>query len=257
MPNRYEFIISLIKEAGERVLLARDREFSVASKEGGDWRNIVTSVDLEVNHFLIASINAAFPGENVYSEETKDSEQIGSYWSLDPLDGTSNFARGIPHYAVVISYIEHKQPIVGAIYNPVTKELFSFEKDKGAFLNGAQIKVSEITALKDAYVMLHIGRKDEVREWGLALQRGLLEKAKKNMNLGSSALDLAFLASGRVDVVVYGTMTTLDVAVATALVRAAGGEVYSLDGAPIQFLSTPQQIIGTANKELFDALATL
>jgi myo-inositol-1(or 4)-monophosphatase len=257
MQNRFDFIVSLIKEAGQKVLESRDKHLEVSSKNG-DARDLVTNVDLEVNQFITESINAEFPNELIYSEETKDKvNEGGSFWSVDPIDGTSNFARSLPHYAVVISWMENGEPIMGAIYNPVTKELFSFEKSRGSFLNGSPIKVSTISTLKEAYILLHIGRKEDIREWGINLQKAFLAGAKKNINLGSSALDLAFLAAGRVDVVIYGTMTTMDIACATALVRASGGDVYSIDGTPVEFLTTPQQIIATSNKALFEEISKI
>jgi myo-inositol-1(or 4)-monophosphatase len=254
MENRYEFIVALVKEAGNRILEAKEKNFEVNTKNE-DRRDFVTSVDLEINEFLTSKIQEKFPDEVVLSEETDVSPQGDqSYWSVDPIDGTSNFARGIPHYAVVISFLVNEEPVVGAIYNPVTKDLFSFEKDKGSFLNDKPIHVTQISDLKEAYVLLHIGRNEKVREWGLTLQKFFLGSAKKNINLGSSALDLAYLACGRVDAVIYGTMTTIDVAVATALLREAGGEVYSLNGDSIKFTKDPQQIIATATKELFEEI---
>lgn len=255
MQNRYNFVLALIQEAGQKVLESRDKHIDVSSK-GGDERDLVTNVDREVGEFITERIKAAYPDEAVRSEEA-ESETKDSFWSIDPIDGTSNFARNIPHYAVVISYIENRVPVVGAIYNPITKDLFSFEKGNGAFENNRPIKVSGVTTLKDAYVLLHIGRKEDVRDWGIKLQKHFLAHAKKNTNLGSSALDLAFLASGREDVVIYGTMSTMDIAVAAELLRAAGGEIYSPDGVPMQYKKEPQQIIATASRELFDEISKI
>jgi myo-inositol-1(or 4)-monophosphatase len=210
-----------------------------------------------VNTFIINKIKESYPNDNIYSEESPDGVITNSFWSIDPIDGTSNFSRGIPHFAVVISYIENSEPIVGAIYNPITKELFSFDKNKGAYLNDKLIQVSKINNLKESFIILHIGRKEEVREWGLRLQKYFLANVKKNMNLGSSALDLAFLAAGRVDVVIYGTMTTLDIATAMSIVRMAGGEVYDIEGKPIELKKVPQQIIATANRELFEEVSKI
>ncbi len=257
MQNRYKFVIQLVKEAGERVLESKEKHIKISIK-GGDPRDIVTNVDIEVGSFVSEKIRESFPGEIIYSEE--DSSSISgqkSYWSVDPIDGTSNFARSIPHYATVISYIENGEAIVGAIYNPVTKELWSFEKGNGAFLNGKPIRVNEVSGIKEAYILLHIGRKPEVLDWGMKLQKEFMVRAKKNTNLGSSALDLAFLASGRVDAVIYGTMTTADIAVATGLVREAGGEIYGVDGNPIELRDTPQQIIATSTKDLFEEIAKI
>ncbi|TSD03492.1 MAG: myo-inositol-1(or 4)-monophosphatase [Parcubacteria group bacterium Athens0714_16] len=255
--NKYNFIISTIKQAGDILIDSREKYFSVSSKDG-DSRNIITSVDLEVNNFLEKMIHSTYPDEIIFSEETEDviTTKTG-FWSLDPIDGTSNFARNIPHFAVVISYIENNEPVVGAVYNPITRELFSFEKNIGAYLNEKKISVSDVSTLKESYILLHIGRSDDVREWGIKLQRILLGKAKKTINLGSSALDLCFLAAGRVDAVIYGTLTTKDIAAAIAIVREAGGEVYDISGIPVSINKEPQQIIATTNRELFKEISQL
>lgn len=248
--DRYNFIIVTIKQAGQLLLDSRKKHFEISSKEG-DYRNVVTAIDFEINDFLEKAIRSTYPEEIIFSEETRDSvAEQASFWSLDPIDGTSNFARNIPHFAIVISYVENNEPIVGAVYNPVTNELFSFKKGKGAYLNGEKISVASISLLKEAYALLHIGRLKEIHEWGLAIQGIFLREAKKTINLGSSALDLCFLAAGRVDIVIYGTMTTRDIATAIAIVREAGGEVYDVTGNPVAISSAAQKIIGTANKSL-------
>ena len=253
--DRYQLILSNVTAAGDLLLKERESKFSVSIKEG-DYRNIVTSVDIEVDSFIKKSIQSAFPNDKIYSEESadKDSSQGDSFWSIDPIDGTSNFARGIPHFAVCLGYVENGSCVVGAVYNPVTKDLFSFQKGGGAFLNGSPIKVSGIDNLKEAYVLLHIGRPQELRQWGLDLQKKLLDSAKKTINLGSSALDLCFVACGRVDATVYGTLTTLDCAPAIGILHEALGEIYDSSGKPIELTKGPQKIFATSSKALFDQI---
>ena len=256
MEARDDFIIKTIREAGALLLESRQQAFAVSTK-GGDPRDLVTSVDIEVNDFVTKKIKSEFPDEAVLSEETNQETTGESFWSIDPIDGTSNFARSIPHFAIVITYFVDNVPVTGAVFNPVTGDLFSFKKGTGAFLNGEKLAVSSVTEVKDAYVILHIGRKESVREWGLNLQAKFLAQAKKNINLASSALDLCFLAAGRVDAVIYGTMSTRDIATAVAIIREAGGEVYDLNASPIEFTDHPQQIIGTATKELLGEILAL
>lgn len=251
--TKYQFIISTIKEAGEILLESRKKNIDITTKD--DYRDLVTNVDLEVNDFISKSINAAYPGEIIFSEESKQNiETSNSYWTIDPIDGTSNFARGIPSYAIVLAWVENGESVIGAIYNPITRELFSFEKGKGSFLNNEKINTSSISDIKESYVLLHIGRKEELREWGINLQKFFLANAKKNINFASSALDLCFLASGRVDIVIYGTLTTKDISAAIGLVRGAGGEVYDSHSAPVSLSDIPQKIFAVANKELFEKM---
>jgi myo-inositol-1(or 4)-monophosphatase len=249
--TRHQFILATIVEAGELLMKAREEKFTVSIKDG-DARNLVTSVDLEVDAFIKKAIRETFPGDVIYSEETTGGEgESGSFWTIDPIDGTSNFSQSIPHFAVCIGYVESGVPVTGAVYNPVTRELFSFEKGKGACMNGKPITVRPIEKLADAHVLLHIGRKPELADWGLTLQRKLLSSAKKNLNLGSSALDICFVAAGRADASVYGTLTTKDIAPALGILREAGGEMYIENGDQAGLSDKAQKVFATATKELF------
>ena len=103
--NLHSFTLSTIVSAGELLLKERDRNFTTSSKEG-DYRNLVTSVDIIVDDFIKKSIKSSFPDDQIYSEESTENDvAINSFWSIDPIDGTSNFARGIPHFAVCLAYI--------------------------------------------------------------------------------------------------------------------------------------------------------
>lgn len=255
--NHYDFAIDTVRRAGEQ-LKAAAKEVIVSHK-GSDVRDIVTDTDLAINAFLINEITSAFPEHRIYSEEGASSdEQSGPYeWVLDPIDGSANFSRGIPHFAICVGLLKDGVPVVGAVYNPVTDELFSFESGRGAFLNGASVEVSHIEAPDEAQGILIVGHQPPLWDWGAAVYRSFLEHLKKLKALGSSSLDLCFLAAGRADIVVYGTLTTRDVASAIGIVRAAGGEVYTIAGAPVELSSVRQTVIATASKALFESARPL
>jgi myo-inositol-1(or 4)-monophosphatase len=248
----YDFAIGAVRKAGDQLkAAAKDR---IVSFKGDDVRDVVTDVDLSINAFLIGEIRHAFPEHQIYSEEgAADAAVTGSYvWTLDPIDGSANFARGIPHFAVCMGLLKDGVPVVGAVYNPITDELFSFAEGRGAFLNGAPIQASGLTEPNEAQGILIVGHQAHLWDWGTAVYRTFLERLKKMKALGSSSLDLCFLAAGRADIVVYGTLTTKDVASAIGIVRAAGGEVYTVDGRPVELTAKRQTIVATATKELFD-----
>jgi myo-inositol-1(or 4)-monophosphatase len=251
--NHYDFVIDLVHEAGARLKEASLSAFETMQK-GGEERDVLTSVDLEINTFLISELQKAFPEYNIASEEKgTPREQVSDYtWMLDPIDGTANFSRGIPHFAVCVALVHLGVPIVGAVYNPITDELFSFEKGRGAFLNRKPITVSKVTELRASQGILVVGHKADLWDWGTAVYRSFLENLKKLKALGSSGLDLSFLAAGRADIVVYGTLTTEDIACAIGIVREAGGEVYTADGEPVAFSPIRQTVIATSSKEIFD-----
>ena len=220
-PGVYDFAVGLVREAGVR-LKAKHTETIQVFYKGQDERDLVTAADKEISDFLIAKIKNTFPTHRVYSEEDSDvaQAQMGGYeWVLDPIDGTANFTRHIPHFAVCAALLNVGVPIVGAVYNPITDELFSFESGRGVFLNGLPISVTDITELKNAQSILIPGHQPAQWDWGGATLRSFLEHFRKTKAFGSSALDLCFLAAGRADVVVYGTLTTRDIAAAIGIVQ--------------------------------------
>jgi myo-inositol-1(or 4)-monophosphatase len=254
--DSYDFIVSTVREAGKVLLSSRDEGFKTMSK-GGDPRDVVTSVDSAVNEFIIGKIKETYPDDTIYSEEGGGSEGGVRTWTIDPIDGSANFSRGIPHYAICLALLEGGVPTAGAVYNPVTGELFSFKKGGGAFLNGTPIKVSAITELKDASVFLHAGRKPELWDWGGASYIKLLGAAKKTSNYGGSALDACFVAAGRIEANIYGRLTTMDIASAIGILLEAGGRVVNDKGEQIAFSTEPQKVVMTNSQEIEEAVLKL
>ncbi len=248
-----EFSEDLVRKAGEAIRATHGRVIEVLQK-GDDPRNDITATDTEVNALMIEAIRAAYPEHSIYSEEGGNEAQASEYlWTIDPIDGTSNFARSIPHFAVCVGLLKSGMSIAGAVFNPVTNELFSFDEME-VLLNGEPVRASAATDPQKAQVLFHAGRNRALWDWGAASFRSLLENTKKVKDLGASGLDLCFLAAGRTDAVIYGTLTTHDVAAAIGMVRAAGGDVYTPHGDPVALTATPQPIIATATRELFDAI---
>lgn len=245
----YDFVLATVREAGGLLLKLRDEGFT-ATHKGENSRNIVTSVDIAVNEFIIGKIRATFPDDAIYSEEGGGLDAGANTWAVDPIDGSSNFARGIPHYAVCIAHLAGGVPTVGAVYNPVTDELFSFKKDGGAFLNGKPISVSKILDLKEASVFLHAGRKPEFWDWGGASYTRLLASAKKTLNYGGSALDACFVACGRIEANIYGRLSTMDIASAIGILLEAGGRIVNDKGEPIAYSTEPQRVVMSNNETI-------
>lgn len=253
--NTYEFCVKTVKDAGE--LLLRERTALFVSHKEGDPRDVVTNVDITVSRFITERITATFPKDGIYSEEDIEKVSSSRVWTIDPIDGSANFARGIPHFSIVLGLLEDSVPTCGAIYNPLTDELYSFERDHGAFLNGERIHVSPVNLLTDAHILFHAGRKIEVRDWGGESYRRLLGNVKKTANFSGSALDLCFLAAGRVEAVVYGTLSTKDIAPALGILHEAGGVASTEDGRVLSLLSTPQKVYAANSDTLRTALITL
>jgi len=251
------FTRDIVKKAGDVLLQGQQNGFDVKQK-GGDPRNIVTSVDAEVNTFLTDAIRQAFPSHGITSEEDVGTDQTNEMlWVIDPIDGTANFSRGIPHFSICLGLLVRGIPEVGAVYNPVTHELFHFQKGNGAFLNGAPIHVSTAEDIGDAHIFFHAGRKKDVRDWGGESYRRLLGSAKKTSNFGSSALDICFVAAGRIEATIYGTLSTFDIAPALGILSEAGGVASDRMGQPLTFTNEPKMVFTANNRRMLDSVRTL
>lgn len=253
--SHHDFAVELVRAAGGK--LGELRAGAIESlHKGEDEKNVVTSADLAINRLLIERIRAAYPEHRISSEEGGSGAMESEYeWVLDPIDGSANFARSIPHFAVCAALLRGGEAVCAAVYNPVTDELFSFEKGVGAFVNGAPARVSGIARLEEAQVLYVLGHRAALWEWGAATYRSLVEHGKKLKALGSSSLDLCFLGAGRAEVVLYGTLTARDAAGAIGFVREAGGEVYALaSGLPAALTEEPQPIFALSNRALLEQL---
>lgn len=253
----HQFIIETIKKAGE-ILLENYRENYEKMIKLGDVCNIVTEIDLKINDFLVGEIKEAFPDYAIYSEEggglNSDSEFL---WALDPIDGSANFSRRIPHFATSICLLKSGLPIAGAVYNPITNELFSFKKDEGAFLNGQPIKVSMIFELSQAGIFMVTGKKPENRDWGAGVYRKLLDGTNKTRIFGSSALDICFVADGRIEGVIYGELSTLDIAAALGILTEAGGKITTASNGQVEISAEPQKIVASNGTKIHEKLLSL
>jgi myo-inositol-1(or 4)-monophosphatase len=195
--------------------------------------NFVSAADHRAEEILFAELSAARPGYGFVGEEggrREGSDQTHT-WIVDPLDGTSNFVHGIPHFAISIALERDGMIVAGLVYNPINDELFTAERGKGAFLNNQRLRVAARKRLGDAVVacgLPHLGRGD------LALgNRELAEVQPKVAGLrrfGAAALDLAWIAAGRLDAYWERALSPWDIAAGLILVREAGGFVTDLDG---------------------------
>lgn len=260
----YDFVVKLVREAGE-ILLSQSKEAFEVTMKNNDPKDIVTAVDIAVNDFLVNALKKEFPTHGIYSEEgeSEDSglgpELLGNeyVWAIDPIDGSSNFARHIPHFAICVGLLHKGIPVLGVVYNPVTRELFSFKKGEGAFLNDEPISVSKETELKNSSVLLHAGRKPDLWQWGGESYTKLLEHAKKTTNLGGSALDACFVAAGRVEANIYGRLSTMDIASAIGILVEAGGVAVGIDGEQVVFSTEPQKVFMANNQKMAKDIVSL
>lgn len=218
-------ISNLAREAGEMML--KYQHAAIHQKEG--HFNFVTDADVAVQSFLKNELLSLLPASHFFAEEQKNEPLTGALtFVVDPIDGTLNFMRHRNLSAVSIGLLENKQPVLGAVYNPYTDELFSAEAGKGAWLNGREIRASQ-TAFEDAMVCFGTSPYDSdlvVRSMNAA-QRFLLQAGDLRRS-GSAAVDLCDIACGRADIFFELRLRPWDVAAGSLIVKEAGGVFVSL-----------------------------
>jgi myo-inositol-1(or 4)-monophosphatase len=195
--------------------------------------NFVTAADRRAEQILLEELTLARPGYSFLGEEggRREGTDKTHTWIVDPLDGTTNFLHGIPHFAISIALEREDTIVAGLVYNPANDDLFTAERGKGAFLNDQRLRVAGRKRLADSVVacgLPHRGRGD------LALARRELaavqEKVVGLRRFGAAALDLAWVAAGRFDVFWERDLKPWDVAGGLILVREAGGYCTDLKG---------------------------
>lgn len=220
------------RAAGTVISRATDHvaDLTIESKQRNDF---VSEVDRQAEHAIIDILKRAYPDHQFLGEESGDSGQADSAyrWIIDPLDGTTNFLHGLPHYSVSIALEYQGRIELGVIYNPSNQELYTAERGGGAFLNNRRIRVAGQRSLEGA--LLGTGfpfRLEQDLDAYLKTFRALHGPLAGIRRAGSAALDLAYVAAGRLDGYWEFGLRPWDIAAGVLLVREAGGVVVDPAG---------------------------
>ncbi len=203
--------------------------------------DLVTEADLASEKAVIEIIKKDFPNDMILAEESGETgEKSDRMWIIDPLDGTTNFAHSFPFFGVSIAFQTRDEITAGVVFNPVLDEFFEAEKGKGALLNKKAIKVSDKKTLKDS--LIGTGFPYDVYENPdpvLGYLKKMIVKAQGIRRAGAAAVDLCYLAAGRLDGFWEQNLKPWDTAAGSIIVREAGGVITDYDGTPYNpFLKT-------------------
>jgi myo-inositol-1(or 4)-monophosphatase len=198
--------------------------------------NLVTLADRQSEEIIVDFLGTEMPGSSFLGEEAHREAKLSSekLWILDPLDGTTNFAHGVPHFGVSVAYAEKGQIIAGAVFDPMRNELFSAAQGQGAYLNDEQIQVSKRAALNQSLIATGFYyERGEIMEKTLRALHALFKAHVHCMRrFGAASLDVTWLAAGRYDGYFEYTLSPWDFAAGLLILREAGGMASDPDGRP-------------------------
>jgi myo-inositol-1(or 4)-monophosphatase len=197
--------------------------------------NLVTQTDIDTEAAIVAALRQAYPEIGLLAEEGGSTGPDGDlYWVIDPLDGTNNFAHGHPNFTVSIALRDADGPLLGVVLDPLRSEVFSAARGEGALLNGTPIHVSETDHLQQALLATGFPyeRGEEIADINIASAGRFLRAAQGLRRSGTAALDLAYVACGRMDGYWEMRVNPWDVDAGILLVNEAGGQVSDYQGRP-------------------------
>ena len=222
--------IQAARAAGQILLRYHSRHSEVKIQQKG-INDFVSEVDLLAEQEIIAVIKKAYPQHAILAEESGHVEGEDCEWIIDPLDGTTNFLHGIPHYSVSIAMREANKLQVGVVYDPFKEELFCASRGDGATLNNKRIRVSSKRELEGSLIGTGLPyRTDQDLDPYFETLRAIISNHAGIRRAGSAALDLAYVASGRFDGFWEFGLNPWDVAAGVLLIQEAGGMVSDLNG---------------------------
>lgn len=240
------FITDKIKEAYTNYGASGPQD--VRSKSAFD---LVTEVDVNIECFLTDAILAAFPGDRIHAEELHSSQEItGRTWVIDPIDGTCNFAHGIPTYGIQCCLFDGGAPKMAVIYLPCQQELYTCIAGQGCYLNGKKVTVDKAATADNAVISVgdFTHKSDALAARQYKAVGYLYPRVAKLRMYGAASVDFAFFVSGRLSATVFTTRNLWDIAPGILMSEEAGGIVMGLDGKPYDF--SKDGVMLAANEEI-------
>jgi myo-inositol-1(or 4)-monophosphatase len=225
-----------------------EKALEIGEKSGSN--DLVTNADLESEAKIVSVIRDVFPGHNILGEEENYEKTDSEYtWIVDPLDGTNNFASGIPIFCSSVAVALHGDVVAGAIYDVTRDELFYAGKGQGAFLNGNEINVGTAESLTKSIIAtgFFYDRGSDMRDTLRNIEKFFMANVRGVRRLGAAAIDLAYVASGRFSGFWEFSLQPWDFAAGKLIVEEAGGRVTGAHG---EVLPLEKHFVVASNKQI-------
>jgi myo-inositol-1(or 4)-monophosphatase len=230
MASFLETAMEIAREAGALVANMAERRIPFELK--GDF-DLVTAADRASEALIVERLQSQFPTHSILGEEGGRRDAHGEYcWYVDPVDGTTNFAHGYPAYNVTLALEKSGEMVAGVVFDPTRNEMFSAEKGGGAYLNGHRIHVSKAAQVNDSLVATGFPSRKRPENINIYFYYQLAMISHGVRRAGAAALDLAYVASGRLDAFWEFGLSPWDMAAGILLVEEAGGRCADMHGAP-------------------------
>lgn len=242
------FMVKTVLQAGKDLVKHSTQKKQIQYKGAKSLSNLVTKYDKETEKVLVAAIRKKFPTHDILGEEgtshKKTTATAPHYrWIIDPIDGTTNFAHGHPFFAISVGLEKDGELILGVVYAPALKELYVGVKGSGATLNGKKIHVSTIKKLSDS--LLATGFLAESTAQNIPHFQHFMKESHQVRRAGSAALDICYVATGRLDGFWELKLEPWDIAGAAVILREARGTITNLDGSPLKLTNKKFLITNT------------
>jgi myo-inositol-1(or 4)-monophosphatase len=236
-------IVEIAKEAGEVIRDGFGKNFLVEYKT--NVANLVTEIDKKSEEKIINFVKKEFPTHSILAEESgRHGTASENLWVIDPLDGTTNFAHGLPIFSVSIGVLRNEEIVYGVIYDVMRDALYSTEKGSGAFCNDRRLHVSTNADLKKSVLVTGFPYNiDENPDYAAERFVAFLKEARAIRRLGSAAIDMCYVAEGVFDGFWEVSLNSWDMAAGKILIEEAGGIVTDFKGLPINIFQ--KQILAT------------
>lgn len=247
--------VKAARQAGKLIIQYRDRvdELDITEKMKNDF---VTEVDKNAETIIIDTIHKAYPDHGILAEESGQHDGRDQFtWIIDPLDGTRNYVHGFPQFCISIAVKEKDQIQHGVVYDPILDEIYMASRGQGARLNDRRMRVSKRTNLDECLIAtgFPFRKKDMLKPYLVGLE-AVLTNAGGIRRAGSAALDLAYVAAGRLDGFWEFGLSPWDVAAGSLLITEAGGLVRDIDGSE-NYIESGNII--AANPKIMESLRTI
>lgn len=218
----------IVSQAGKMLLSYYHAGLIREYKQDGSF---ATQADKQVEQFLIERLKELVPGAAFFVEESGQIQGNDYCWVIDPLDGTTNFAQGLPHFCISVALTYKHEPVIAFVYQPLLQELFKAIKGGGAFLQGKRLPIIENRPLKQSIIVFSFPYQQQEGYFTFICE--IEKKVYTARNFGAAALDQAYCAAGKVDSVMFCNLAWWDIAAGMLLIKEAGGQVMQFDGSPV------------------------